>query len=94
MLVNNLNYLCKLLAFLYLCIILSLHSSKQTTVYWFKIDGTAYDQFDTFAAIVGVSDCNGHLTVVDVDGYPVLNEYVVNIVLRECKITDEMIMER
>ena len=67
---------------------------NETTVYWFEIDGTDYGTEKTFdCQMFGIADCNGHLTVVDIEGYPVLNEYVVNIVLRECKITDEMIME-
>lgn len=65
-----------------------------TTTYWFDIDGTDYGTEKTFDnEIFSISDCNGNLTVIDVEGYPVQNEYVADIVLRECKITDEMIME-
>ena len=67
---------------------------NETTVYWFKIDGTDYGTEKTFEAeTFGVADCNGNLTVIDIKGYPVENEYVANIVLRECKITDEMVEE-
>ena len=68
---------------------------NETTAYWFDIDGTDYGTEKTFhIGTFGIADCNGHLTVLDVEGYPIQNGYVEMLVLRECKITDEMIMER
>lgn len=68
--------------------------NNETTIYWFEIDGTDYGSEKTFDnETFGVADCNGHLAVVDNDGCPVLNDYIEMVVLRECKITDEMIGE-
>jgi hypothetical protein len=68
------------------------HWANESTVYWFNLDGDDYGTEKTFEnESFGIVDCNGQKTVVDVDGGTVLNEYVTAIVLRDCKITDEMI---
>jgi hypothetical protein len=63
-----------------------------TTTYWFVLDGTDYGTNKTFDnETFGIVDCAGEKSVVEFDGAPVHNEYVDAIVLRVCKITDEMI---
>lgn len=65
---------------------------NESTTYWFILDGMDYGTEKTFESeTFGIVDCNGKKSVVDVDGAPVANEYTVAIVLRECKITEEMI---
>jgi len=68
------------------------HFQNASTTYWFILDGTDYGTGKTFESEeFGIVDCNGKKSVVDVDGAPVANEYTAAIVLRDCKITDEMI---
>lgn len=54
----------------------------ETTIYWFENEnGEQY----------GVSDCNGHQTIVDCDGYPVNTSDAVNIHLpSDLIVTEEM----
>ena len=66
------------------------HLDGETT-YWFTIDGTDYGTDKTFNnEMFGIADNGTTKTVLDHDAYPVENEYIKNIVLRDCKITDEM----
>ena len=62
------------------------------TTYWFVLDGTDYGTEKTFEnETFGVVDCVGKKSVVYADGQPVANDYEASIVLRDCKITDEII---
>ena len=72
------------------------NSMDGTTIFWFEIDGEDYGTektFDNETFGMAIVECNCHLTVIDVDGFPVSDEYVEWIVLRECKITEEMMEE-
>ena len=65
-----------------------------TTTYWFVLDGTDYGTGRHFnSELFGIVDCAGDKSVVEADGDSVSNEYLAAIVLRECKITDEMIFD-
>jgi len=68
-----------------------------TTTYWFTLDGhdtgtgLSFDAERIDSSVFGIVDRAGHKTVVECDGMPVPNDNISDIVLRECKITDEMI---
>jgi len=66
------------------------NSMDGATTYWFTLSGTDYGSNKTFNnEMFGIVDDGTTKSVVDCDGAPINNEFTVQIVLRECKITDE-----
>lgn len=64
-----------------------------TTTYWFAMAGTdngTGKQFD--GERFGIVDEAGIFSVVAEDNIPVQNEYLSTIVLRECKITQKLLV--
>lgn len=65
---------------------------NESTTYWFVINGTDRGTEKSFDnQTFGIVDCNGDKSVVEADGSPTSNEYITQIVLRDCKITDAML---
>lgn len=66
-----------------------------TTTYWFTLDGVDYGSNREFSSeTFGIVDNAGELVVVDSESMPVLNEVVVSVVKRECRLTDEIVKSK